>query len=49
MSRGAVEKGWGFPQLCDAFPLLFPEISRLRAESVVLGSGAFRDLTEVPA
>ena len=49
MSGGAVENSWGFPQLWGAFPLPFPESSRLRVESVVLDSGAFRDLTEVPA
>ncbi|WP_170953557.1 hypothetical protein [Synechococcus sp. UW179A] len=49
MSRGAVEKGCGFPQFLDAFPLLFAESSRLEGEAVVLDSGAFRDLTGVLA
>ena len=49
MSGGAVEKSCAFPQLWDAFPPPFPESSRLRAESVVLDSGAFGDLTEVSA
>ena len=49
MPHGAVENGWVFPQFWGAFPLPFRESSRLRAESVVLDSGAFGDLTEAPA
>ena len=49
MSGGAVENSCCFPQLWGAFPLPFPESIRLRAESVVLDSGAFRDLTEATA
>ena len=45
----AVENSCCFPQFWGAFPLPFPESIRLRAESVVLDSGAFGDLTEAPA
>ena len=45
MSRGAVEKSGVFPQFQAVFPPLFAQSSRLEGEPVVLGSGAFRDLT----
>ncbi len=45
----AVENSCCFPQLWGAFPLPFRESIRLRAESVVLDSGVFRDLTEATA